>query len=114
MVVMKTLFCDSNDDNAMVITPSNQAEINTNIIEEGQGTTSGAVTAVTLGETGNNPIDKQVSVPTTTELQQTRSETIRNAGQIYWSGTNWYCRHCKLYGDKFYMEDHTCKGYVPM
>jgi hypothetical protein len=106
---------DVNDNNSIVITASNQPESNTEIIEEGLCTTSGAIIAVTAVrlETGNNPINKQVSIPITADIQPS-SETSRNAGEIYWSGTNWYCRECKLYGDKFYMEVHVCKGYVPI
>ena len=104
-----------NDNNIMVVTAKNQQEIGPNIIKEGQGTTPGAVTAVTAVttvESGTNTIDTQISLPPTTALQQTRSETIQNAGDIYMSGANWYCRHCKLSGDKFYMQVHICKGYI--
>jgi hypothetical protein len=97
----------------MVATAANLQEINPNPVEKGQGAPSEAViavTAVTL-ETGNNPINKQVSISTTTDIQPS-AETIRNAGEIYWSGTNWYCKHCKLYGDRFFMEGHICKGYI--
>lgn len=104
---------DINDNNPMVMTATNQ-ENSSNTIEKGQGTVPGAVTpvtAVTPSESGNNTIDTQSSLPTTIALQQ-RSETIQNAGDIYRSGANWYCRHCKLYDDKFYMEVHICKGYI--
>ena len=107
---------DINDNNPMVVTATNQQEISSNIIEKGQGTIPGAVTAVTAvtsTESGNNTIDTQVSIPPTTDLRQTRSETMQNAGDIYMSGANWYCRHCKLSGDKFYMQVHICKGYIP-
>ena len=96
---------------------SNQQEISSNTLECRQGTIPEAVTAVTaitLAEMGNNTADTQVSIPPTTALQQTRSETIQNAGDIYMSDANWYCRHCKLSGDKFYMEVHICKGYIPI
>lgn len=56
-----------------------------NSIDKVQGIVSGAVTAVTavtVGETGNNPMDTQTSLPPTKALQ-TRSETIRNAGETY-------------------------------
>ncbi len=99
----------------MVVTATNQQEISSNTIEEGQGTIPGAVTAVTAVTSAvseNNTIDTQVSLPPTTALQQTRSETKQNAGDIYMSGANWYCRHCKLSGDKFYMQVHICKGYI--
>jgi len=59
-------------------------------------------------------MDTPISLPSTKALPQTGSETIRKAGEIYWSGTNWYCKHCKLNGDKFYMEGHICKGYIPI
>ncbi len=101
----------------MVVTAKNQQEIGPNIIEEGQGTTPGAVTAVTAVTSTvseNNTIDTQVSNLPTTDLRQTRSETKQNAGDIYMSGANWYCRHCKLSGDKFYMQVHICKGYIPI
>jgi hypothetical protein len=99
----------------MVATAANLQEISPNTEEEGRGAPSEAVTAVTAVtlDTRNNPIDMQASIPTTGDIQP-RSETIRNAGEIYWSGTNWYCRQCKLNGDKFYMEGHICKGYAPM
>jgi hypothetical protein len=108
---------DIYDNNAIVIAASNQSEINTNTIECGQGTTPEAFTAFTaftVEETGNDSVDTPISLPSTKALPQTGSETIRNAGEIYWSGSNWHCRQCKLYGDKFYMEGHICKGYLPM
>ena len=104
---------DIDDNNAIVITASNQSEINPNTIECGQGTTPEAFTAFTaftVEETGNDSVDTPISLPSTKALPQTGSETIRNAGEIYWSGANWYCKHCKLNGDKFYMEGHICRG----
>ena len=105
-----------NDSNVIVTTATNQREISSNNVDKGQGTIPEAVTAVTAvtsAESGNNTTDTQVSITPTTALQQTTSETIQNAGDIYWSGANWYCRRCNLYGDKFYMEVHICKGYIP-
>jgi hypothetical protein len=105
------------DNNVIVATAINQLEISSNIAEKGQDTIPGAVTAVTAvtcAESGDNTTNTQVSIPPMTDLQQTTSETIQNAGDIYWSGANWYCRHCKLSGDKFYMEVHICKGYIPL
>jgi hypothetical protein len=84
---------DISDDAVVVATKTNQQEISYNIADKGQGTILGAVTAVTAvtcAESRNNTADTQISVPHTIDLQQTRSETIRNAGRIYWSGTN----HC--------------------
>jgi hypothetical protein len=101
----------------MVVTATNQEEISSNIVDKGQGAIPGAVTAitaVTYAESENNITDTQTSFPPTTALQQTRSETKQNAGNIYMSGANWYCRRCKLSGDKFYMEVHICKGYMPI
>jgi hypothetical protein len=92
-----------NNNDAISITP-NQSEIKSNIIEEGQGATSRAVTAVTAVTStmsGNDTMDMQISRPPT-DLQQTTLEIIQNAGEIYWSNTNWHCRHCKLHGDRFY------------
>ena len=103
------------DSNVIVATAINQLEISSDIKEEGQGTIPEAVTAVTAVTSAvseNNTIDTQVSNPPTTALQQTRSETKQNTGDIYMSGANWYCRHCKLSGDKFYMQVHICKGYI--
>lgn len=103
------------DNGAVVVTTSNQQQIRSNTIDKGQGAIPGAVTAVTAvtsAESGNNTTDTQVSPPPTTALQQTRSETKQNAGNVYMSGANWYCRQCKLFGDKFYMEVHICKGYI--
>lgn len=109
---------DSAGDNVIIATATNKQEISSNIVEEGQGAIAGAVTAVTSVESGNNTTDTQVSLPPTTmtakQTQPIKSETIHTAGEIYRSGANWYCRQCKLYGDKFYMEVHICKGYVPM
>ena len=108
-----------NDDNVMVVTAANLQEISPLTVEEGQGTIPGAVTAVTAVtdmESGTHTIDTQDSIPHMTDHQQaqsTKPETIQNAGEIYWSGTNWYCKHCKLFGDKFDMEVHMCKGYTP-
>jgi hypothetical protein len=108
----------ANDVNVVKATATSQEEISSNTIDKVQGTTSKAVTtvtAVTVGETRNNTIDTQASITPVTDHQQaqsTKSETIQNAGEIYWSGANWYCRHCKLYGDKFFMEGHICKGYI--
>ena len=99
----------------MVVTTSNQAETNSNVIDIGQGITPGAVTAVTAvtsADSENNIIGTQISPPPRTALQQTRSETMQNGGDIYMSGANWNCRHCKLSGDKFYMQVHICKGYM--
>ena len=93
-------------------------EANSDSIDKGQGIIPGAVIAViavTSAESGINTIDTQTLPPTTDQqqAQSTEPETIQNAGEIYWSGTNWYCRHCKLHGDKFDMEVHICKRYVP-
>ena len=99
----------------MVMTAINQEEISSNTIEKGQGTVPEAVTAVTAvtyAVSENNTIDTQAPLPPTTALRQTRSETMQNGGDIYMSGANWYCRHCKLSGDKFYMQVHICKGYM--
>jgi hypothetical protein len=107
---------DVSDINVIVVAASNQQDISPNIINKVQGTTPGvtavtAVTSVTCAESGNNTMDTQV-FPPTTALQQTK----QNAGDIYWSGVNWHCRHhcrhCKISGDKFYMQVHICKGYV--
>lgn len=100
---------DINDNNVIVATATRQLKISSNIIDKMQDTTSRTVTAVISGESGNNTTDTQVSIPTTS-LQQTRSETKQNTGEIYMSGTNWYCRHCKISGEKFFMEVHICKG----
>jgi hypothetical protein len=75
-------------------------------MDKGQGIIPGAVTSA---GTGNNPIDTQISIPKV--ALQTRSSTIQNAGDLYWSRANWYCRHCKISGDKIDMEVHICKGY---
>jgi hypothetical protein len=99
------------ENDAIIVTASNQPEINTNIMNKVQDTT---LEAVTSAETRDNTIDTQTSLPSGIALQQTRSETIQNAGEIYRSGANWYCRHCKLSGDRFYIEVHVCKGCVPM
>jgi len=108
---------DVSEINVIVVAASNQQDISPNIINKVQGTTPGAitaVTAVTCAESGNNNTDTHVSTPPTIYLQQTRSETIQYAGDIYMSGANWHCRHCKLSGDKSFMEDHICKGYTPL
>jgi hypothetical protein len=34
----------------------------------------------------------------------------RNASNFYWSGSKYYCRDCKISGDKFYLQEHHCKG----
>lgn len=105
------------DNNPIVMTAPNQEGISSDTAEQVQGTFPGAITAVTAVtsvEPGNSILDTQVSnLPITTPLQQSNSETKQNAGDIYWSGANWYCRHCKLSGDKFDMEDHICKGHTP-
>jgi hypothetical protein len=98
------------ENDAIIVTTSNQPEINTNIMNKVQDTTPEAVTSA---ETRDNTIDTQTSLPSGIALQ-TRSETIQNAGEIYRSGANWYCMHCNLSGDRFYIEVHVCKGCVPM
>jgi len=98
------------------MTVANQEGISSDTAELGQGIVPGAVTAVTDMESEAHTIDTQISIPHVTDHQQaqsTKSETIQNAGEIYWSGTNWHCKQCKLYGDKFYMEIHVCKGHTP-
>jgi hypothetical protein len=64
-----------------MVSTSNQPEINTNIIDQMQSTLPGAVTAITavMSEFGNYPIVMQ-NFP-----HLPGSETIRNAGKIYWS-----------------------------
>jgi len=99
------------ENDAIIVTASNQQEISTNIMDKVQDTT---LEAVTSAETRDNTIDTQTSLPSRIALQQTRSETIQNAGEIYRSDANWYCRHCKLSGDRFYIDVHVCKGCVPM
>ena len=103
------------------MTATNQEEISSNTIEKGQGTVLGAVTAVTATlESENNKdntIDMQISLPPKITLQQPQPidpKIKNNVGNIYRSGANWYCRHCKLSGDKFYMQVHICKGYMPI
>jgi len=106
---------EPNDNDVMVATAANLQEISPNTVEEGRGTPSGAVTAVTDMESRAHATDGQDSIPHMTDYQlaqSTKPETIQNAGEIYWSGSNWHCRQCKLYGDKFYMEGHICKGYA--
>lgn len=88
MTALETMPVTLVIQNAIVITASNQSEVKINTVEERQGITLGAVTAVTVGETGNNPICTQTALPPTKALQQTRSETIRNTGEIHWSGNN--------------------------
>jgi hypothetical protein len=74
---------DINDNNVKVVTAANLQEISPNTVEEGQGTVSRAVTAITSAESGNNTIHTQGSIPhTTIALQQTSSETIQNARDI--------------------------------
>jgi hypothetical protein len=51
---------DVSDINVIVVAASNQQDISPNIINKVQGTTPGAVTAVTCAESGNNTIDTQV------------------------------------------------------
>ena len=99
------------ENDAIIVTASNQPEISTNIMDKVQDTT---LEAVTSAETRDNTIDTQTSLPSRIALQQTRSETIQNAGEIYRSDANWYCRHCKLSDDRFYIEVYVCKGCVPM
>jgi hypothetical protein len=86
------------------------------LVYEGQGTIPGAVTAITVGEIRDHIIDTQISLRPALALQQTqpiKSETIQNAGELYRSDANWYCRDCKQSGDKFYIQVHICKGYTP-
>ena len=107
------------NNNPIAMTAANQEGISSDTAEQGQGTVPGAVTAITAVtglESGAHTTDTQISIPHVTDHQQaqsTKSETIQNAGEIYWSGTNWYCRQCKLFGDKFDMEIHVCKGHTP-
>jgi len=107
-----------NDNDIMVATAANLQEISPNTVEKGQGTLPGAVTAVTAVtdmESRAHATDRQDLIPHMTDYQQaqsTKPETIQNAGEIYWSGANWHCKQCRLFGDKFYMEVHICKGYV--
>ena len=115
VVCLKLRRIDINDENVIVAIVLIQQGIISNIMRKGQGTIPGAVTAVTAVTSAvseNNTIDTQASLPPTTALQQTRSEIKQNTGDIYMSGPNWYCRHCKLSGDKFYMQVHICKGYI--
>jgi hypothetical protein len=70
------------ENDAIIVTASNQPETSTNIMDKVQDTT----------------LEAQTSLPSRIALQQTRSETIQNAGEIYRSDANWYCRHCKLSG----------------
>jgi hypothetical protein len=81
------------DNNYIVVSTTKQQEINPNIIEEGQGTISGAITAVTAVTStvsGNKTANTHVSTPPAIYLQQTRSETIQYARDIYMSGANWF------------------------
>ena len=94
------------ENDAIIVTASNQPEISTNIMDKVQDTT---LEAVTSAETRDNTIDTQTSLPSRIALQQTRSETIQNDGEIYRSDANWYCRHCKISADRFYIEVHVCK-----
>ena len=72
----------------MVVSASNQQEINSNILEELQSTTSGAVTtftAVISVASKDNTIGTQISLHPTIALQQTqsiKSETKQNTGDI--------------------------------
>jgi hypothetical protein len=108
----------AHDVKVVTATATSREEISSNSIDSAQGTASEAVTAVTAVrdmESGAHIADTQGSIPHMTDYQQaqsTKPETIQNAGEIYWSGSNWHCRQCKLYGDKFYMEGHICKGYA--
>ena len=92
------------ENDAIIVTASNQQEISTNIMDKVQDTT---LEAVTSAETRDNTIDTQTSLPSRIALQQTRSETIQNAGEIYRSDANWYCRHCKLSGDRFFTRSNS-------
>ena len=47
---------DVNDNNVIVVTATNQQEIGSNIMEKGQGTIPGAVTAVTAVTAVHSPI----------------------------------------------------------
>jgi hypothetical protein len=117
VVCLKLRRIDINDENVIVATVIIQQGISSNIMRKVQGATPGAITAITAvtsAESENNTAHTQVSPSPTTALQQTRSETKQNTGDIYMSGPNWYCKHCKLSGDKFYMEVHICKGYIPI
>ena len=99
------------------MTATNQEEISSNTVEKGQGTVPGAVTAPESENNKYNTIDMQISIHPKITLQQPQPidpKIKNNAGDIYRSGANWYCRHCKLSGDKFYMEVHICKGYMPI
>ena len=114
-----SLFLESAHDinvvKVVTATATSREEISSNSIDSAQGTASEAVTAVRDMESGAHIADTQDLIPHMTDYQQTQStkpETIQNAGEIYWSGSNWHCRQCKLYGDKFYMEGHICKGYA--
>jgi hypothetical protein len=108
----------AHDVNIVTATATSREEISSNSIDKVQGTTSVAVTAVTAVtdmESRAHATDRQDLIPHMTDYQQaqsTKPETIQNAGEIYWSGANWHCRQCRLFGDKFYMEVHICKGYV--
>ena len=93
-------------------------------MDKRQGTIPGAVTAVTAVtaplESENNKdstFEMQISLPPKITLQEPEAidpKIKNNAGDIYRTGANWHCRHCKLSGDKFYMEVHICKGYMPI
>jgi hypothetical protein len=108
---------DIENNNDKLLTAANLHEISPITVEEGQGTVPGAVTAVTAVtdmESGAHTTDTQDSIThmTDQQTQLIKPDRIQNVGEIYWSGTNWYCRHCKLHGDKFFMEGHICKGYL--
>jgi hypothetical protein len=70
------------------------------------------ITVRTSKKNTNEPLESisVASVASDEKQKQTGSETIRNTGEIYWPGSNWYCKHCKLHDDRFYMEGHITKG----
>lgn len=65
----------------------------------------------------NNSLDPKQSllIPKPQILEQNKKFIgIRNnSGNIYMSGSYWYCRECRDRGDRFYMTDHRCRGYKP-
>jgi hypothetical protein len=54
----------------------------------------------------NNPIE---------ESPMPQRENPRNTGRIYRTAPHsdtWICEDCKIRGDKWFVMDHTCRGYV--
>jgi hypothetical protein len=77
VVCLELRRIDISDENVIVAIVLIQQGIISNIMRKGQGTIQGAVTAVTAVTA-----DKQASLSPTTALQQTRSGTKQNAGDI--------------------------------